>query len=250
MSKLNAKTDNGHITAELVRSVDAVLTSAAKHTYSASGVYGAHNQVFKLNETPDTCASCLRNRVDNLRRWYADYAMEQANKGLDQYGNKLTVVTSPAPKVSRETFDNLADLYSAYSTDSDAYNAYYNGNAPEDERALIESMLKTHNDNNEPNPLYPSEKELLNARLAELNTPVHIDTTNADGSFIVKDKDGNVHEVVYTEGEGDAPGKLTFTNEAGEVKSMKPGTYTVDNGDKYAVQPGGNTTFKPNDDIL
>lgn len=236
MSKQNAKTDNGHITAELVRSVDAVLIAAAKHTYSASGVYGAHNQVFKKNETPDTCASCLRNRVDNLRRWYADYAMEQANKGLDQYGNKLTVVTSPAPaaNVSRETITDVNALFTLYGLSVE----------PADEKANIEFLL-SDDAAAKVLQLKDEETQMLQDRLAAITAPPVI-TVNEDdltkGLLTLKNKAG---ETVVG----------TFDSDAGTLvdadgKSFKPGTYTNDAGDKYAVQPGGNTTFKPNDDIL
>lgn len=181
MSKQNAKTDNGHITPELVRNVDTVLTAASKHTYSTSGVYAAHNQVFKLNETPEGCASCLRNRVDNLRKWYVEYALEQANKGLDKYGNKLTEA-QPTVKVPRGTFGNTTDLFKHFDLDLD----------PANEKANIEHLLN-------PDPKAPllatEETQMLQDRLAELNAPPVID--DADSSIIVTDKDGGVGCIVY-----------------------------------------------------
>lgn len=66
------------ITPAIIEQVKAVLEDKANNKYSTSKVYGAHNAVFGLNETPESCASCLRKRADALVKWYGEYSIEQA----------------------------------------------------------------------------------------------------------------------------------------------------------------------------
>lgn len=75
--------DYGHITPELLDQVKAVLEDAANHKYSVSRIYGAHNQVFKLSETPESCASCLRKRASALKKWYGEYVVLAEDAKLD-----------------------------------------------------------------------------------------------------------------------------------------------------------------------
>lgn len=75
MSK-KEKTAYDHITPELVAQVKDVIADSVKHLYSASKVYGAHNAVFKRKDQPQTCSSCNRNRVRDLKRWIAEYEKE------------------------------------------------------------------------------------------------------------------------------------------------------------------------------
>jgi len=48
------------------------LGEAAKHTYSISRVFNAHNKAFGLNEKHQGCASCLKLRVQKLEAWYKE----------------------------------------------------------------------------------------------------------------------------------------------------------------------------------
>lgn len=36
------------------------------HRYSMSRIYGLHNQIFGINETPQACASCLIRKKKDL----------------------------------------------------------------------------------------------------------------------------------------------------------------------------------------
>lgn len=56
--------------AALVKKVEGVIAEAKKHQYSVSRVFAAYNEVFNLNEVPQTCASCLRTRAEKLASWY------------------------------------------------------------------------------------------------------------------------------------------------------------------------------------
>lgn len=46
----------------------------------------------------------------------------------------------------------------------------------------------------------------------------------------------------------DAEGNYLGITDA-EGKALKPGTYTLENGDTIAVQPGGKSNYKPNEDL-
>lgn len=237
------------VTAALIQSVEIVLNDITKHRYSTTGIYNAHNSVFGLNETPEACTSCLVNRANKLKQWYADYALEQAQNGKDVYGKKLEEATPTVPaddagaNVPRETFTDLASIY----------ENYLETETPEDEAAAIGEISKQDAEATGAGltMLFDSERTLLMDRLAELNGAGNVDagTTDFDVTagttdFDVTDKDGNVHTVTF------ADDKLTFVNADKEVKNMKPGTYTTVAGDSYAVQPGGKATFKANESIL
>lgn len=57
---------------EIPARVDEILGRAAKHEYPASLIYAVHNAVFELNKPVKLCATCLRNRVRDLKRWRAE----------------------------------------------------------------------------------------------------------------------------------------------------------------------------------
>lgn len=57
---------------EIPARVDEILGRAAKHEYPASLIYAVHNAVFDLNKPVKLCATCLRNRVRDLKRWRAE----------------------------------------------------------------------------------------------------------------------------------------------------------------------------------
>jgi hypothetical protein len=73
MTKTKKGVDYSKVTPALAKQVKDVIADADKHTYSVSKVYAAHNAVFGLRETPQTCSSCLRNRARNLREWFREY---------------------------------------------------------------------------------------------------------------------------------------------------------------------------------
>lgn len=84
MTKTKAKgPDYSKVTPALVKQVKDVIADGDKHRYSVSAVYGAYNTAFEKRDTPQTCSSCLRNRVRELRKWlegYEKYAKENAPK--------------------------------------------------------------------------------------------------------------------------------------------------------------------------
>jgi len=62
--------------AETIKRVREVLAEAKAHRYSVSLVYAISEQVFLKKETPQICASCLKNKVRDLTTWLEGYDAE------------------------------------------------------------------------------------------------------------------------------------------------------------------------------
>lgn len=55
---------------ELQARVETLVAEVEKtHRYSMSRIYEVHNQVFDKNEQPQSCASCLIRKVQELKKW-------------------------------------------------------------------------------------------------------------------------------------------------------------------------------------
>lgn len=131
MTKAKTKgSDYSKVTPALVKQVKDVIADGDKHRYSVSAVYGAYNAAFEKRDTPQTCSSCLRNRVRELRKWlegYEKYAKESApkkeekapkggkgkaddNKGQEDpnKGKTATLVTAIIPNRNTTTPPRLA----------------------------------------------------------------------------------------------------------------------------------------------
>lgn len=81
MSKTSTKgRDYGKVTPALVKRVREVIAEGDRHRYSVSAVYRAYNEAFGKNDIPQTCSSCLRNRVRELRRWLEGYNAHETEK--------------------------------------------------------------------------------------------------------------------------------------------------------------------------
>lgn len=81
MSKANNKgVDYGKFDPCFIEQVKGVITEADRHKYSVSRVYGAYNKAYGKNDKPQTCSSCLRNRVRELRKWYEGYVNFEAEQ--------------------------------------------------------------------------------------------------------------------------------------------------------------------------
>lgn len=58
---------------ELRKEVESLIAEVDKtHRYSMSRIYASYNQVFDKEETPQSCASCLIRKVEELRDWLED----------------------------------------------------------------------------------------------------------------------------------------------------------------------------------
>lgn len=66
--------DFGHVNDGLLKRAAQVVADKARRTFSSSGIYRTHNELFKLKETPQTCESCLVTRATKIANWYDWYA--------------------------------------------------------------------------------------------------------------------------------------------------------------------------------
>jgi hypothetical protein len=55
---------------DLIEDVEALIEKTdSTHRYSMSEIYGLYNRIFKTNEAPQSCASCLIRKANELRKW-------------------------------------------------------------------------------------------------------------------------------------------------------------------------------------
>lgn len=101
MTKTKGGVDYRKAAPAVVAQVREVVAESLRHTYSVSKVYAAHNAVFELQEAPQTCSSCLRNRVRRLRDWltgHDEFAKKAGNKPEKSHGGKMIPATSENAK--------------------------------------------------------------------------------------------------------------------------------------------------------
>lgn len=65
--------DYGKATPDLLKRIKKVITDGDNHRYSVSAVYGAYNEAYGKHDIPQTCSTCLRNRVRELRKYMEGY---------------------------------------------------------------------------------------------------------------------------------------------------------------------------------
>lgn len=58
---------------DLLKRIKKVIADGDSHRYSVSAVYGAYNEAYGKHDTPQTCSTCLRNRVRELRKYMEGY---------------------------------------------------------------------------------------------------------------------------------------------------------------------------------
>lgn len=67
----------------IIRDVKNTITEVEKtHRYSMSRIYGLYNEVFGKNETPQSCASCLIRKVNELKKWLENFSEEEIAEAL------------------------------------------------------------------------------------------------------------------------------------------------------------------------
>lgn len=74
---------------------DLLIEVEKTHRYSMSKIYGLYNKVFEKNETPQSCASCLIRKVNELRTWYSNAKEKYAEMPAEEE-------TSDSNDMSRE----------------------------------------------------------------------------------------------------------------------------------------------------
>lgn len=71
----------------LAQKVELLLDEVnSTHRYSMSRIYGLYNEVFNLAEVPQSCASCLIRKVNELKSWLIQQPENE---------NSITIKTEP-----------------------------------------------------------------------------------------------------------------------------------------------------------
>jgi hypothetical protein len=197
-----------NVTPELLAQVREVLDMAAKSRYSVSKVYGVWNAVMGKTETPQTCPTCLRNRVKGLREWYEGQALHvQTDDPTSHDSNSGGIdYTDNSQSEGGESVDPIGtpDDDTAPPQDEERPDGVELGADNETRTALMNGA-----------PI-----DVIRLHVPSLEWPVY---------FEPGDKDLNKGTARY-EGGG----------------SIKPGKYETSDGRELAVQPGGRATLKEN----
>ena len=62
----------------LVQKVEFLLKEVnTTHRYSMSRIYGLYNEVFAVAEVPQSCASCLIRKVNELQSWLIQQSKDE-----------------------------------------------------------------------------------------------------------------------------------------------------------------------------
>jgi len=264
-SKVSAAVALDAVTPAQIAQIENVLASAAKNKFQASAVYAAHNSIFGLKETPEVCASCNIKRVAALRKYYAEYKMHQidsTNAAANEEGQALT-------NVPRETLGDLDGIFKEYGApafDSDEERtSWLNGLLTQNSLALVGFRQ-----------LDAKELDMVNAALVS-EVPAREEATDLQGIYDIyaptivgaetetaEEKEGEIADTTKPGVMDEGPEMLDLKNKKGEYFqgvfnsedgvngalvdaqgiTFKPGTYSTDTGDSYAVQPGGKATYK------
>lgn len=232
------------VTDALLDQVKAVLEDKASNKYSTSKIYAAHNAVFNLTETPESCASCLRKRADALLKWYSEHQLAQTKggKAIDNLPKQLGDKAHEGAPI-KETFMIIdGERFTVVDDETEQPATVIFTPASEGDNHGIATDVK-----GKPAPAYVYEQE-GKAYLVSGEEGAYTEVT---GEPIAEVKDFDLMDV--TNKKGDAL-KIKFVSEDGETgtatledgKALAAGTYTTKEGDTVAVQPGGKATLKSN----
>lgn len=227
--KANAPLSLKEVDAKLMGMIKSVIADSEKHTYSMSKVYHAHNSVFKRNDKPQSCPSCLRNRVAELRSWLTKEKQSEPKPA-----------TPPAPEA-------VAGTDYAKALESELAKAGFDSSTPfEDIAPVIDEMIANAKDD-AAKAYYESAREQMAADAeTEGPAPQYLDPS---GEGFVPPAEGVVR---YPMGQGDEL-PIDFTpSEDDELKgvvryadggNVKAGTYTAADGSTIKVQVGGKASI-------
>ncbi len=80
---------------DLIKDVEELISEVEKtHRYSMSRIYGLYNKVFETNESPQSCASCLIRKVNELKKW-----IENQNEDSSKDKDPLKSIIKDIPVV-------------------------------------------------------------------------------------------------------------------------------------------------------
>jgi hypothetical protein len=209
------------VTPELLGQVREVLDMAAKGRYSTSKVYAAYNAVTGKNDPPQTCASCLRNRVRVMKEWYEKQAFAA-----------MLAEEAVNPAILKELGITGIPLGGIAYTDNGQPEGGEPIGKPDGDTAPPQDEERP--DVVEPSPTNELRTVLMNGAPIDV-IRLSVPALELPVYFEPGDKDPNKGKACY-EGGG----------------SIKPGKYVTSDDRELAVQPGGKATLKaaPDNDLL
>lgn len=257
MSKVK-KTDYSHVDDALRGKVLIVVAEASTHTYSVSRVYEAYNAVFKKSETPQTCSSCLRNRVAELKKWLEEDDQApvapvvnfvetfiilngEQHTVVDDDNVPTTIIFTPSAEgatsgIATDTKGTPAPHY-LYEQNGKYY--LVEGDSGEYREVQVCEEATDPADNETPViPMVPAEPQYVDPGAPGFVAP-------ALGSVRVPMGSGLPIDIQFEEGFKATPGVLAKgIAKRADGSKVTPGTYITATSDELAVQPGGKATLK------
>lgn len=217
MSKKQTADAYANVTPQLVNQVEAVLADAKKHTYSVSRVYGAYNTALGKNDTPETCASCLRVRVEALAKWL---------KGMP--------TTAAAKTAEAPTYEGIVKRLGLEV-----------GNTPDSQYATLGKVLAE----DYPVKLTDAERGVVQERVDDLFKDL-AQYDNPDAAYYVSPAEGATRYAMaeglpfdFTPGDEANKGTVTLA----DGSKAKAGTHLATDGTKLVVQANGNARLEVED---
>lgn len=218
MSKKQTADVYANVTPQLVEQVKAVLADAQKHTYSVSRVYGAYNTALGLKDKPETCASCLRVRVEALAKWF---------KAMPKTATAKTTEDAPTYESTVKRLGLVLD------------------ETPDLEYATLGTVLEE----SYPVKLTDAERGLVQARADELFKGL-AQYDDAEGAYYVAPVEGSTRYAMadglpfdFTPGDEANKGTVILA----DGSKAKAGTHLANDGTKLVVQANGNARLEVED---
>lgn len=257
--------DNSHVTPRMVAAVDGVIADAKGNRYAVNKVYAAHNAIFKVNAQPETCSSCLRNRVRELKAWREQYTPADAPPDAEALFNQFLADTGVTTESSNADKRAALILFTEQHADiiSDAQRAYIDEALENLDIADVKEAARlaelANGQGSTTAPAAPAEGEGDTTGTDQQNAD-----TQAGNAGTQKDPNNEAYDepapgvVRHPMGEDAVPVDFTPSEEDGskgtvayaDGSKVKAGTYTTAAGLTLAVQPGGKATIKDNEDLL
>lgn len=214
-----------HVTPQLVKVVEGVIAEAQKHTYSVSRVYAAYNGALQKKDNPQSCSSCLRARVRDLIKWYADYKKSKGQKA--PVVEEVTQDTPPATEQA-EAFKaaHIAKLNELGVTE-DSTN--------EELLEALEVLSTAEGVTEDEAAFYAGEIEKVTAL---------IPTTEVTTDGALRLAEEGAQGIKFTPNEGETAKGIV---EYADGTKLKPGKYPLADGRELVVQVGSKATIKEED---
>ncbi|WP_373125888.1 hypothetical protein [Bacteroides sp. HPS0048] len=147
-------TNYSNVTPALVKQVRNVISEADKHRYSVSAVYSAYNTALNKKDIPQSCSSCLRNRVRELRKWL---------DGYEAFLKKKAKKDDPTPETDKSKDEGTESREEPENGQNDDNNESSAKADPEPPVALLMSTPEGEQFNFIPSPENPKKGTVTHA---------------------------------------------------------------------------------------